>query len=167
MPPMWYRASWIIEYIVIVVIGVLALTGSAPRPADEVDRVRAYTRDIEFDYLSWMSNAAWLKLQQGAVGVPDYLGRQQSEVAVSDYMHLIQQITQAQDALNKIYADPSITDKQGASAHLRGQLDALNQKQAELAPIAEGILQGQVAQVAADDGLTALGQPVPTVLYHR
>ncbi len=163
---MWYRATWVVEYIVIVLIGVLALTGSAPRPADEVDRVRAYTRNIEFDYLSWMSNAARLKLQQGAVGVPAYLSPEQSQVAVSDYLHLIQQITQAQDALNKIYADPTITDKLGASAHVRAQLDALDKAQTALAPVAEGILQGQVAQVAAEDGLTTLGQPIPTVLYH-
>ncbi len=163
---MWYRASWVVEYIVIVLIGVLALTGSAPRPADEVDRVRAYTRNIEFDYLSWMSNAARLKLQQGAVGVPAYLSPEQSQVAVSDYLHLIQQITQAQDALNKIYADPTVTDKLGASAHVRAQLDALDKAQTALAPVAEGILQGQVAQVAAEDGLTTLGQPIPTVLYH-
>ncbi len=163
---MWYRVSWVIEYVIIIVIGVLALTASGPRPADEVDRVRAYTRDIEFDYLSWMSNAARLKLQQGAVGVPAYLSREESQAAVSDYMHLIQQITQAQDALNKIYADPAVTNKLSASAKVRAQLDALDQEQGKLAPIAEGILQGQVAQVAADDGLTTLGQPVPTVLYH-
>jgi hypothetical protein len=166
MPRMSYRVSWVIQYIIIVIVGVLTLTGSGPRPADEVDRVRAYTRNIEFDYLSWMSNAAWLKIQQGAVGVPDYVGGEQSQVAVSDYLHLIQQMTAAQDALNKIYADPTITDKLSASAHVRAQLDALDHAQAALAPVAEGILQGQVVQIAADEGLTTLGQPVPTVLYH-
>ena len=166
MPRMSYRLSWVIEYIVVIATGVAILTGSGPRPANEIDRVRAYTRDIEFDYLSWMFNAARLKVEQGAVGVPDYINREESSVAVSDYMKVTQQIIEAEDALNKIYADPSISDKQGASAHIRSQLDVLDRKQASLAPIAEGILQGQVAQVAADDGLTALGQPIPTVLYH-
>lgn len=163
---MWYRASWVLEYIVIVLMGVAALTGSAPRPANEVDRVRAYTRDIEFDYMAWMLNATELKVQQGAVGIPGYLSRESSKTAVSDYLHTTQQIIDAEDALNKIYADPSITDKQGASAHIRTQLDQLDQEQAGLAPLAEGILQGQVSQVAADLGLTTLGQPIPSVLYH-
>ncbi len=166
MPRMWYRASWILEYLIVIVIGMIALTGSAPRPADEVDRVRAYTRDIEFDYLGWMLNAAELKAQQGAVGIPGYLSRESSKAAVSDYLHSTQQIIDAETALNKIYADPSITDKQGASAHIRQQLDELDQVQAAQAPIAEGILQGQVAQAAADLGLTTLGQPIPTVMYH-
>jgi hypothetical protein len=166
MPRMWYRAGWIFEYIVVAIVCVAILTGSAPRPTDEIDRVRAYTRNIEFDYLSWMLDAARLKLEQGAVGVPGYLDREESKAAVSDYMQVTKQIIEAEDALNKIYADPAVSDKQGASAHIRAQLDALDAKQAALAPIAEGVLQGQVAQIAAEMGLTALGQPVPSVLYH-
>ncbi len=166
MPRMWYRASWILEYIVIIALGIAGLTASGPRPEDEIDRVRAYTRDIEFDYLSWMLNAASLKIEQGAVGIPGYLDREQSASAVSDYQQVTQQVMDAGDALNKIYADPAIPDKQAASAHIREQLNALDQRQAGLAPIAEGILQGQVAQVAAELGLTTLGQPIPSVLYH-
>ena len=163
---MWYRASWIVEYLVIIAMGIAGLTASGPRPADEMDRVRAYTRDIEFDYLSWMLNAIKLKVEQGAVGIPGYLNREESTTAVSDYMHLTQQISDAEDALNKIYADPAITDKQGASAHLRAQLATLDQQQAALGPIAEGVLQGEVSQVAANLGLTTFGQPIPSVLYH-
>ena len=163
---MWYRASWIAEYIVISVLGIAALTGSAPRPQDQIDRVRAYTRDIEFDYVSWMVNAIDLKIQQGAVGLPGYLDREESTRAVSDYLHLTQQIIDAEDALNRVYADPAVTDKKAASAHVRAELNSLDAQQAAVAPIAEGILQGQVSQVAADLGLTTLGQPIPSVLYH-
>ena len=113
-----------------------------------------------------MLNAASLKVEQGAVGIPGYINRESSKTAVSDYLHLTQQITDAEDALNKIYADASISDKQAASAHIRAELDVLNRQQEALAPIAEGILQGQVAQVAAEFGLTTLGQPIPSVLYH-
>jgi hypothetical protein len=163
---MSYRASRILEYIVIAIIGIAALPASGPRPLDEVDRVRAYTRNVEFDYVSWMLNAARLKIEQGAVGIPGYLDREESKAVVSDYVQVTQQIIKAEDALNQIYADPSIADKQAASTHIRSQLDGLDQRQAALAPIAEGVLQGQVAEVAADRGLTALGQPIPAVLYH-
>ncbi len=167
MPPMWYRLSWIIEYLIIATLFAVGMAASAPRPQNEVDRVMAYTRDIEFDYLSWMLKAADIKIQQGAVGIPGYLDREKSSTAVSDYLHLTQQVSDAQDALNKIYADPTITDKQAASAHVRAQLDTLNGQLEAVAPIAEGILQGQVTQVAADEGVTALGQPIPSVLYHE
>ncbi len=166
MQRVWYRFSWIFEYLILAALGVAALTGSSPRPLTDVDRVRAYTRDIEFDYVSWMLDAASLKIEQGAVGVPGYLNHESRQRVVSDFLQVTQQITDAQDALNKIYADPGITDKQTASAQVRAQLDAFNQRQAALAPLAEGILQGQVAAVAAEYGLTALGQPIPSILYH-
>ncbi|HTP00571.1 MAG TPA: hypothetical protein VMJ64_04300 [Anaerolineales bacterium] len=163
---MSYRVSWVFEYVILSLAGIAVLTASAPRPANEVDRVRAYTRNIEFDYVSWMLNAAGLKLEQGAIGIPGYMKPESDKTAVSDYLQLTRQIIEAEDALNKIYADPSITEKQAASAHIRSQLDALDARQGALAPIAEGVLQGQVATVAADQGLTALGQPIPSVLYH-
>ena len=163
---MWYRLSRAIEWIIVFAIGVSLFTYSSPRATDEVDKVRAYTRDIEFDYISWMLDAASLKIQQGAVGLPGYLDRESSKVVVSDYLRLTQQIIQAEDTLNRIYADSSITNKGAVSEQLRAQLSELDSEQTELAPIAEAVLQGQVAQVAADFGLTMLGQPIPTVLYH-
>lgn len=163
---MLYRLTQAIEWLIIAAICGLALTYSAPRATDEVDRVRAYTRELEFDYLGWMLNAADLKVQQSAVGVPGYLNHESTKVVVSDYLWVTQRIMQADDALNRVYADPSITDKQAASVHIKAELDELSKRQDELTPLAEGVLQGQIADVAAEFGLTTLGQPIPEVLYH-
>lgn len=163
---MLYRLSQAIEWLIIAAVCGLALTYSAPRATDEVDRVRAYTRGLEFDYLGWMLNAAGLKVQQSAVGVPGYLDHESSKVVVSDYLWVTERIMQADDALNRVYADPSITDKQAASVYIKAELAQLNQRQDQLTPLAEGVLQAQVADVAAEYGLTTLGQPIPEVLYH-
>jgi hypothetical protein len=160
------RLSLALQLSILSFICLLLLTSSSPESFDEVDRVRAYTRDIEFDYVAWTLNAARIKLQQGAAGMPGYLDRETSKVAVTDYLHITQQIIQSEDALNRIYADASITDKVTASAHIRDQLNILYQQQNALAPLAEAVLQAQVGTVAADYGLTTLGQPLPTVLYH-
>lgn len=163
---MLYRLSLAVEWLILTAVCLMVLTYSAPRATNEEDRVRAYTRNIEFDYVSWMLNAAQLKIQQGAVGMPGYLDRESSTVVVMDYLHTTQLVIQTEDALNKIFADPTITDKETASAHIRAELDKLTNQQTALAPIAEAVLQGQVSQVAADFGLTTLGQPIPTVLFH-
>ncbi len=163
---MLQRLGLFLEWLILSALCLMLLTYSAPRATDEADRVRAYTRDIEFDYISWMLDAMRVKVQQGAVGIPGYLNREQSKVAVTDYLHITQQIIQGEDALNRIYADPAITDKVKASAQVRAELDQLYKQQNDLAPIAEAVLQGQVAQVAADWGLATLGQPIPTILYH-
>ena len=166
IPAMLFRLSLVLQWLSLSGVCLILLTYSSPRSLDEVDRVRAYTRDIEFDYVAWMLNAARLKIQQGAVGMPGYLDRETSKVAVTDYLHITQQIIQSEDALNRIYVDATITDKDTASAHIRAQLNILYQQQAALAPVAEAVLQAQVSLVAADYGLTTLGQPLPTVLYH-
>jgi hypothetical protein len=166
IPAMFYRLNLALEWLILSAVCLMVLTYSAPRALDQADRVRAYTRNIEFDYVSWMLNAARLKIQQGAVGMPDYINTESSKVAVTDYLHVTQQIIQSEDALNKIYADAAITDKETASSQIRTQLNSLDRQQTAMAPIAEAILQGQVSMVAADFGLTTLGQPIPTVLYH-
>ena len=166
IPAMFYRLSRAIEWLILTAVCFMVLNYSAPRATDEVDRVRAYTRDIEFDYISWMLNAAGIKIQQGAVGLPGYLDRESSKVVVMDYLHTTQLKMQTEDALNRLYSDPAIKDKVASSIQLRADLDKLTRQQNALAPFAEGVLQGQVSQVAADFGLTLLGQPLPTVLFH-
>jgi hypothetical protein len=166
IPAMLYRLSLAIEWLILTAVCIIVLTYSAPRATDEVDRVRAYTRDIEFDYISWMLNATRIKIQEGGVGMPGYLDRESSKVAVMDYLHTTRLVIQSEDALNKIFADATITDKETASAQIRGVLGQLTRQQDALAPIAEAVLQGQVGTVASDFGLTTLGQPLPTVLFH-
>lgn len=166
MAGMWVRLGRLLNGLILLAICITVPTYSAPRAMDEVDRVRAYTRDIEFDYLGWMLNATGLKIQQAAVGIPGYLDRESSKVLISDYLQVTQRVTQAEEALNRVYADPSINGKSAASELIRLELDKLYARQAALGPLAEGVLQSQVAEVAADLGLTTLGQPIPAILYH-
>ena len=161
------RLGLILERLIIVVICLLLLTSSAPLSTSTFDKVRAYTRDIEFDYIAWMLNATGIKIEQGAAGIPGYLDNESSKVAVTTYLQVTQQIIQGEAALNRVYADASIKDKEAASTAIRAQLTDLYKQQADLAPFAEAVLQKQVATVAADFGLTTLGQPIPTFHHFR
>ena len=163
---MWGRLSRLLEATFLVASSALLLTYSAPQAHDVLDQARAFTRNVEFDYLSWMLDAARVKVQAGAAGIPGYLDRELSRIAVSDYLQIADQIMQSDDALNRIYASPDVVDKIKASALIRGRLQQLQDRERQLAPLAEGILQAQVAAVAADAGFAILGQPIPSVLYH-
>ena len=163
---MLYRLNQILTWLILTIVCFSLFTYSEPRLVDETDRVRVYTRNIEFDYISWMLNAMWVKVQQGATGTPDYINREDGTIAVTDYLLLTQQVNQSEDALNRIYADASIKDKASATAHLRAEIADLTKKQTALTPIAEAVLQEQVSEVAASFGLTTLGQPIPSILFH-
>ena len=163
---MLYRLTRILTWIILTILCFSLFTFSEPRLIDETDRVRVYTRGIEFDYVSWMFNAIWIKIQQGATSMPGYINREDGTIAVTDYLFLTKQVNQSEGTLNRIYADSSIKNKISASAHLRTQIADLTKKQTALAPIAEAVLQEQVSEVAASFGLTTLGQPIPSILFH-
>ena len=135
-------------------------------PADQAQRVRAHTRDIEFDFVRWTINALGVKLNQLSLGTSNYLSSEAKHQLVIDYLNLVLSIQQAEGQLNLIFGDPNIKDPQAASESLRDQLDGLYEQRKTLAPVAEEILQNQLSTVAADMGLTLGGQPVPPVLYH-
>jgi hypothetical protein len=164
--PMYQRISRRIEFILILFILALVLGYSTPSSADELEKVRAYTREIEFNYLSWMGEAAILKLSAASIGVPYTLTPVAQKQIVTEQLKVTQQILDKEYQLEKIYADATITNKELASESLRVELAVLYARQKELAPLAEAVLQEQVSQVLADIGLTLAGQPVPGVLYH-
>jgi hypothetical protein len=155
-----------IDLIIYVLLSIVLLTASNPIASEPVERARAYTRAIEFDYVSWSAEAALLKLQSGFLGLPGYLTHEDRKQAVMQHLFLTERILQAENQLNHIYADPAVDDKEAASELLRAQLDNMYQRQEQLAPLAEAALQAQVSATLAEQNLTSGGQPIPPVLYH-
>jgi hypothetical protein len=163
---MFRRILRILDLLIYLLLGILLLTASNPTIGKPVERARAYTRPLEFDYVSWSAEAALLKLGSGALDLPHYLNHEARKQAVMQHLFYTQRVLQAEDMLTRIYADPSIPDKEAASAHLRAELDRLYQRQEQLTPLAEAVLQEQVTAVLAELSLTSGGQPLPPVLYH-
>jgi hypothetical protein len=67
--------------------------------------------------------------------------------------------------VNAIFADPGVKDPDNASQIASDQLSVLHARRARLGPLAETVLQDQIAQAVADLGLAVGGQPLPPVLY--
>jgi hypothetical protein len=147
-------------------MGSLLLAFSNYPPGDELQRIRAFSRPLEFDYVGWTLNALGTKLGQVALGAADTLTPEEQSQLVLDYLDLISRIDQADHRLNEIYANPEIANPEIASQLLRQQLSDLEAQRELLGPVAESILQGQVSQIVAELGLTVGGQPVPPVLFH-
>ena len=150
-----------------MLLGTMLLAYSTVPPGDQLERIRAFTRQIEFDYVNWTFNALGVKIRDGALGTQTYLADQEVDrQVVLDYLALVESIQQAEGDLDKIYADPEIANPDMASRLVRRQLDALYAEREQLAPLAEAVLQDQVAATVSELGLTYGGQPLPPVLYH-
>jgi hypothetical protein len=151
---------------ILLLMMAFLLGASSVSFSDPLERVQALTRPIEFDYVSWTLDALSLKLGQIALGSARYLPVDDRSGTVLEALDLIRQINEFKAKLNDIYANPSITDPKSVSVEVRNQIAKLQQQRNDLEPLAEAVLQDQVAQVAAQAGLTFGGQALPPVLYH-
>jgi len=163
---MIYRILQVLNVVALAIAVIIAAGGDSPSFTGQTDQVRVYTRQIEFDYPNWVWGAAWTKLEQGAVGAPFVFDRGTNKQIVFEYLRVTQQLMQTQAAIEQIYADPAISNKDSASAFMRTQRDQLTARQNQLAPFAEATLQGQVGEATAELGLTTAGQTIPPTLYH-
>jgi hypothetical protein len=139
---------------------------SNPSLTNPIEKVRAFTRQIEFNYISWMSKAAVIKIRAASVGIPYTLNRETQKEIVNENLRVTQLILEKEYQLARMYADPAVTDKELASESLRAELDEHYTRQSQLAPLAEAILQEQVTQILKELGFTVAGQPIPNVWYH-
>ena len=162
---MLYRILFVVNILAVATAIILATGGDTPRFTGESDRIRTYTREIEFDYPTWVWNAAWTKLEQGTINAPFLFDRGTEKLIVSEYLRVTGQLMQTESAIEQVYANPDIEDKEATSKVMRAQRDSLIARQAQLAPFAEATLQSQVDQALADLGLTAGGQTLPPLLY--
>jgi hypothetical protein len=163
---MLYRIFHLVDFLALAFAISIAATGDAPRLTGTSDRVRTFTREIEFDYPNWVWDAAWIKLEQGTIALPHLFDRATNKQIVIEYLRTTRNLMQAEQEIEQIFADPAITDKESTSAHVRAQRDKLIDRQASLAPLAEATLQSQITEALADFDLTTTGQPIPPVLYH-
>ena len=163
---MLYRILYILDFLAIGLAVIIATAGDAPRFTGQSDQVRAYTREIEFDYPNWVWDAAWTKLLQGSIGAPYLFDRGTNKHMVFEYLRVTEQLIQTEYAIEQVYANPDVTDKEATAEHLRDRRDELIERQTLIAPFAEATLQGQVVEALSDLGLTAGGQTLPPLLYH-
>ena len=162
---MFYRTIWVLDKVISLLILAFIFTADVPRLTGQTDQVRSYTRAIEFDYPTWVWDALWSKIDQSAISAPDVFDRGSNKQIVFEYLRTTDQLNQTEFQIEKLFADPNITDKESTSSYLRAQRDQLIERQAALAPFAESILQSQVNNALAELGLTTGGQTLPPLLY--
>ncbi len=156
----WLKISFIL------VAGTFLLAFSNYPPGDQLQRIRAFSREREFDYVGWTLNAFGTKFNQAALDATETLSPDEQRQIVLDYLELIASIGQVERHLNDIYADPEVDNPELASSMAREQLADLEAERDRLGPITESILQAQISETVAGLDLTLGGQPLPPVLYH-
>lgn len=160
------RLEKIAEWVLLFLLAFITLTSDSVHAESAFDRARAFTRPHEFNFDAWTADAAWLKFQQGALGLPNYVPRGDQIAVVMESLRLTETTLRAAQQLDIIFADPTILDKEKESEYIRAELRRLTARQNQIAPLAESVIQAQVTEMLAELGLTLGGQPTPPILYH-
>jgi hypothetical protein len=156
----------VLKIFLVISASILLLGGSNLPAGKQLEQVRVFTRNIEFDFLGWMLDALRIKLFEAAVGTSNYLSDAERHRIVNEYLNLEKQILDQEGDLKQIYADPAINNPKETSEQVRKELEELYTQRNKIAPLAEEILQSQIATIAAEKGLSTGGMSIPPVLYH-
>ena len=94
----------------ILAFALPVLSQSTFLPGASGDKVRAYTRNIEFDYISWILDALALKTSQAALSPARYLTQSAQRQTVLEYIQLTRKQAGLVAQVTSVYANPDITD---------------------------------------------------------
>ncbi len=133
---------------------------------DPVENIRRFTRQIEFDYITWTLDAFGIKVYESAINYPDLVNVDTQHTLIEEYISIIRELRQVNQDLVTIFSDPAIKDPKTESDILVQKRDSLIKQVNQVGPAAESILQRQISSVLYDLHLTTAGSPIPSVLYH-
>lgn len=157
------RKVWNYLIALTLMAGMVRSVSLADAPSD---RYQVFTRGNEFDFVSWTLDALGLKSAQAAWGLPRYLPERANRDLVLQDIYLVSQMNRLQRQIEIVYADPKISQPETTAAPLLAELQRLTELRQTVGPLAETVLQQQVGQILAENGLSVGGQPLPPVLYH-
>lgn len=120
----------------------------------------------QFDFFGWQAEAIIDKAKATLANEQSYLPEESRKQIVLNYLEMIGQARQLTNDIEKIYADPAITDPETAAAPLQQQLDTLRKQMAFQQPLAEAIIQDQVSVILKEEGFALTGQVLPPVMVH-
>jgi hypothetical protein len=168
MSPAERRRSFARTFRITFILAALAalLAQEAPPPGDVQANVRRIVGDRQFNFVAWTLDALGLKVAQDALAEQDFLTEAERKQIVLDYLEIVEEIGRRRGEIRAIFSDPAQADPARAAAEAQAELERLLARQAEWQPVAEAILQEQVAAVLAGEGFGALGSVFPPVSFH-
>jgi len=149
----------------LLLVLVLPLRGATIDPALQVEKVRAYSRPLEFDYVSWTASALWNKLKGYTLKADHYVTGSDSAAVVLDYLELRDEINRLEEDLKNVIADPDVENPEQEASQIREDLALKRSRRGDLSPFVQEVVQRQLSTSLHDLGLSVGGQVFPPVLY--
>ncbi|UCG26344.1 MAG: hypothetical protein JSW55_10305 [Chloroflexota bacterium] len=159
----WRRVVNGLKLVVPFFIFVVTIGPEWPAFQDERYKLEQILGQRYFDFVVWETRALAAKAEAALTSGQEYLDAEVRKELVLEYLTLIGEIRGLESEVNAIFADPQESDPAVAAHNLQRQIDEKRAEARRLQPVAEQILQGQVAAVLIDEGFDIFGTVLPPV----
>lgn len=154
------------KLLVLLMALLLVLSVDNPPPASMEARIDRQLTGRQFDLVTWEIRAVWQKVKHDILSPESAMTEQARSDFVIGFLSLVGETQRLDNEINRTYADPSVEDADAATAGLRSRREELRDAIDNQQPLAEAILEEQVASVLGDEGFGMLGQELPPVKMH-
>jgi len=117
-----------------------------------------------FDFVGWTTRALLDKLRGLRDSGDDDPAAPADKELVLTFLNQLGQARALEGDIERVYADPTVTDPVAATAEMQAEVDTLRASLSQQQPRAEALVQKQVASLLREEGLTIGGQIWPPVL---
>jgi hypothetical protein len=156
----------LLKQLVIILIIIVVLAPEWPAFQEERYKIETIVGRRGFDFLVWEANALGVKGEAFLTAGHTYLRQEKRKEIVLDYLSLLGEVRRQEVEISAVFSDPSVLDPDTAARTLQTEVTAKRGQLAEWQPIAEAILQEQVATILAEEGFHLLNQTWPPVQMH-
>jgi len=163
MISLWRNVTTALKLIVPMLILVVVVGPEWPAFQDERYKVDQILGQRYFDFLVWETRALAAKAEAALASGQSYLSDEERKHIVLDYVALIGEIRQLEAEVRYTYADPDVSDPDRAVQEVQQQIDKKRAAADRLQPVAEEVMQAQVAAILSDEGLDVFGAVLPPV----
>lgn len=162
----WKRFLSVLQLGFLSLVFIALAAPEWPDFADPRYQIETIVGNRSFDFVVWEIKALWAKGQEFLVNGDNYIDDEERTSLVLDYLALVGEVRDNEREVETIYTDPKITDPDSASSDLRQEIETKRAELEKIQPLAESILQEQIAAVLIQEGFDIFGSAWPPVQTH-
>ncbi|MCO5181417.1 MAG: hypothetical protein M9896_15350 [Candidatus Promineofilum sp.] len=161
----WRRAWSSFRLLLLLALAVVVVAPEWPAFGDARYQFQTIVgRARRFDFFEWTAGALGRKGEALLAGTHHFMTGEAQKQLVLGYLEQVAAAQRIEAEIEQTFANPEIADPLSTTAGLQAERDAIRARLRRLQPLAEAIVQQQVASVLAEEGLAVGGITWPPVL---
>jgi hypothetical protein len=163
MSRIWRNIGTAARLLIVLILFILLVSPEWPAFQDERYRLQTIVGLNQFDFAVWLTQAVISRGETAVAASHAYLDEPTRRELVLDYLDLVNQRRQLERALTRVYVDPAVANPQESGAELEAEIARLRAEMAQRRPLAEAVIQEQVADILIAEGFAIGGKAWPPV----